>query len=79
MYNPSHFREESAQVLHDFIRAHPLATLVDSLLDAVPEELPEREERDRALIEAVADSAATAPERISSASARRRRERASVN
>ena len=28
MYNPAHFREERPEVLHDFIRAHPLATLV---------------------------------------------------
>lgn len=28
MYNPSHFKEERLDVLHDFIRVHPLATLV---------------------------------------------------
>ena len=28
MYNPPHFREERIEVLHDFIRAHPLAALV---------------------------------------------------
>src|SRR5262245_55497873 len=28
MYNPSHFRETRVPVLHDFIRRHPLATLV---------------------------------------------------
>ena len=28
MYIPSHFQEERAEVLHEFIRAHPFATLV---------------------------------------------------
>ena len=28
MYNPAHFREERPEVLHDFMRAHPLAALV---------------------------------------------------
>jgi transcriptional regulator len=28
MYNPPQFREERIEVLHDFIREHPLATLV---------------------------------------------------
>jgi transcriptional regulator len=28
MYNPPHFREDREEVLHDFIRSHPLAALV---------------------------------------------------